>query len=306
LASCAQLCGAVQAYQAQVGANIAMRVDMSGNSFECPDASSLSAAGFSVQAVQLLGCKRKRGSAGKIVLALCLVVFAIGLVVAALLWWRRRARMRSHGGKGLRELNGSNGGVDDYVSQAESQREMGIGPIDDDVLSMQGSGKGHANGSLSPRGSGAKWHMPKVARGGKARRSRSGRSKRYVDEALEGSGSLSGGASAFQVAAERAARGSGPPLPLSGAGHRAPGGYVDVGRGPPLRRQPESQHELSAGLHSVEAASPMSDISPAVGAPRSSGGTRAAFAPDERGGDGDTAERNMRVTFNAAYAPGEH
>ena len=272
---------------------------MGKNRLECPDSTTLQNSGFTGSAISALGCEQPRGSSvGKIALSIAAVLLFVAAAALLLFCWRRRRRHRSLATVTSHNSNGVSG-VSSYVSGA-------VRNTDDDVLPSSYHGHGMLTASsLSPRGKASSWQMPD---GGRSSRSKGSGSKRYVKEAV---GTLDGpddAPSAYHAASERAAV---PQLPMSGVSNHAAGSdqWADS--------QGSSAHWRSAkpgvasvaqrGVSgrgwrpSVEMASPMSPLSPAPsGAPHGRGG--GGDLNGKNGTHGDDAARNMRVTFNAAFA----
>ena len=271
---CADASLAVQAFRDQLQSQVNIEVVLAGNRFDCPPDAELQM--FSGEQIASLGCggSPAGSGAGRILLILVLVILVPGLAFAAFVVFRRYKQKR-----GFTMHNPAAGAMtaESYVSSAEAERSAAPGGF----LSGAPSAKGFSS-RLGAQGNSGRSFLPSFLK----RDSHSGGTgilgKQYVDSVTQ-----EGSNPAYYGSMDR------PSLPVSG-------------RPEPIRTG-FGRRDISENLHSVEMASPMSDLSPAS-LPR--GEHMAMQQPGLEIKDGtdsseDTAERNMRVTFNAAFAPGE-
>lgn len=270
--------GLVNAYIAQLENGVSLEFDLRGNSFSCPaftDEQEFLLG--SSNRIEMLGCggKSSGGGAVRAVVGVLIALMVAGAAAAMFILYKRRSR------KGWYRDSGANAST--YVDRAEASRLN----ASNGWFTGKGDDKQFSAGLDEPTGNNSSWgFMPFLGRGGQPVSSLLGGWSR-ADTNDNGAG----------FSAMQSQPSGGLQLPVSGA--RALQIKTAASGG-----APGAGGKAGAAVTSVELASPMSDLS-AGSLEGDTGG--AGLDVDDRSelsSEGDQ-QRNMRLTFNAAYAPVE-
>jgi hypothetical protein len=278
----------VQAYKDQLISRVQVDVILSGNRLTCPSHDAIQRSGLDAKQIQNLGCgpKKRSGSAVRAVLIAFLVLPVIAVAAIVFLLLRRRRVVNK---QAARAFSDPVAGAEAYVHGAETDRISNSGTGGAGFLLGNTSDKGFKS-NLTESRSGVWGLMPQFLKDGTGPMSGM-LSKHYNDVSKEG---MEADNPAFAGAASRAR--TGPTLPVSG-----PPVIHNVGTSVGAARRE------AGNLQAVELSSPMSDLSEASLRGVERGNTSAGLDIKDGSDSSDSnAERNMRVTFNAAFAPGEH
>jgi hypothetical protein len=271
----------MQALDRQLTAKVNVSVDFRGTKITCTRDDSQFAS-ISAAQIEALNCggsgRRTKVSAAKAFLISFMLLLAVGCVAVGYLVYQRRRKA------GTFSHSDVPGAATRYVSDVESERTNGIssGGIGG-ILSGKGSGRSYVSGLNEPAAPNKPWSfLPGSRKNGTSVLG----SQKYVESTMAQGGPdyASGGWGSDKPATEmgpfsaKSVR-TKPQLPVSAAQPRG-GPVTDI---------------------TAETASPMSDVS--FSGNRSLG--KDVVAQSVQVDDGDP-ERSMNVTFNAAYAPGEH
>lgn len=270
--------GLINAYIQQLENEVELQFDLRGNGFVCPaftDEQEFLLG--SSDRLDMLGCGggESGGGAVRAVVGVLVALIVLGAAAALFVLYKRRSR------KGWYRDSGMNAST--YVDRAEASRLN----ASNGWFTGKGDDKQFAAGLDEPTGNGSSWgFMPFLGRGGQP-----------VSSLLGGWSRADGQENGAGFSSMQSQPSGGLQLPVSGARAlqiktAASGGAPGAGGKP------------GAAVTSVELASPMSDLS-AGSLEGDTGG--AGLDVDDRSelsSEGDQ-QRNMRLTFNAAYAPVE-
>ena len=267
----------INAYITQLENDVVLELDLRGNSFDCPSFTDRQEFLLSDR-LDMLGCGGGGGGGGgavRAVVGVFVALIVLGAAAALFVLYKRRSR------KGWYRDSGMNAST--YVDRAEASRLNSS----NGWFTGKGDDKQFSAGLDEPTGNGTGWgFMPFLGRGGQPVSSLlGGWSRADTHDPAQGFSSMQSQPS------------GGLQLPVSGA--RALQIKTAASGG-----APGAGGKAGAAVTSVELASPMSDLS-AGSLEGDTGG--AGLDVDDRSelsSEGDQ-QRNMRLTFNAAYAPVE-
>jgi hypothetical protein len=282
--------GCMQAYNEQVEAKINMRIDFRGTKVTCSKGAG-PVTSLSPDQVAQLACSGDGSGSGKVraakaVLLVVLVFLCIGCIAAAFFVVKRRRNARSFSHHDVP------GAASQYVSEVESERTNGT--LGGGFVSGVSSGQTYVSGLSEPMAPKKPWgFLPGIRKTG---------------------GSMLGS----QYVQSTMGDGYVPPEYANGSDSQADAARApEVGRSPFSSKRTNSKPQLPVSAAqprggpvtdiTAETASPMSEVSMSGNLSRhktDTGGRSGGVGL--QGPDDEDPERSMNITFNAAYAPGEH